>query len=276
MSLWYATTKPYLSLKNEDQQVIEKYLKMKWLNFDFMANAEARQKCPVKKPNTLMFDPFGEKTGRRVYHNMNNCGDARINGANGQLALAAVINNAKLWKKAISDVAFHLDMIDQNAIFVPHASRGCMARGYMNTLPEQWSLTFEILRATHNFNFWEHTNIHGTKMKDALVTSILSVDGQNDLGGYPSKVLGSSWCLQHQRKFIDEGWNPREEPDMLKGAERKLRHAKSFFDIYGNAKDIERQIKFMSQNTTKYSKLAGFDAGYMPISALELNYGNSR
>jgi hypothetical protein len=167
-------------------------------------------------------------------------------------------------------------MIDQNGFFVPHASRGCMARGYMNTLPEQWSLTFEILRATHNFNFWEHTNSHGTKMKNALVKNILSVDGQNDLGGYPLKVLGSDWCLQHSPKYIKAGWNPKEEPDMLKGAERKLRHAKGFFDTYGNAKALEKKVKFMNRSTAKYSKHASFDAGWMPISALELNYGNTR
>jgi len=276
MSLWYATTKPFLSLKNEEKQAIETYLKKKWLKFDFMTNAEAKQKCPVKKPHTLMFDKFGEKTGRRVFHNMNNCGDPRINGANGQLSLAAISNDKKFWKKAISDVAFHLNMIDQNGFFVPHASRGCMARGYMNTLPEQWSLTYEILRATHNFNFWEHTNSHGTKMKDALVKNILSVDGQNDLGGYPLKVLGSDWCLQHSPKYIKAGWNPKEEPDMLKGAERKLRHAKGFFDTYGNAKALEKKVKFMNRSTAKYSKHASFDAGWMPISALELNYGNTR
>jgi len=276
MSLWYATTKPFLALTDEEKQAIEKYLKKKWLKFDFMTNAEARQKCPIKRPHTLMFDPFGKKTGRRVFHNMNNCGDPRINGANGQLALAAISNDKKFWNKAVSDVAFHLNMIDQNGFFVPHASRGCMARGYMNTLPEQWSLTFEILRATHNFNFWEHTNIHGTKMKDALVTNILSVDGQNDLGGYSSKVLGSDWCHQHSRKYIIEGWNPKEEPDMLKGAERKLRHAKGFFEMYGNAKVLDKKVKFMKHSTYKYSKYASFDAGWMPIAALELNYGNTR
>lgn len=264
MSMWYAVAYNDVNFTDEQRATVDAYLTKKWLKFNFMTNPEARQKCPINNPSSLRFN------GNTGGHNMNNCGDVRINGANGQLALAAVLENQRLWRKALADVDFHLSMIDKEGYFVPHASRGCLARGYSATLPAQWSLTYEILNVTNQYNFWEYQTRHGAKMKDVLVNTVNFIDGKVDLSHYTTKVLGSNVCRNGPSKYIKTGWNPSMEPDMKKVAEAWLRQTKGYVEHYGTT-----SAKFAKSTTQKYrGGTPGYTDGWMPFTALELNYGN--
>ena len=220
----YAIFYPDLPLSQDDRRVIESYLHTKLLSWTFDYHNENRNDCPIAAPQSLSL-----KKG----HNINNCADSRIVAARAELALAVVMGDELLWKKGLYDLDWVLSMIDDNAVFVPHAVRGCMARGYSSTFLTYIGFAHHLLSRADGFDLYRYRARHGRLVGDMIYGLLDVVDTGQSIAQYTERAFGSGQCGADQT-IANTSVDPNLHSDI---ADAKLWNAISFLEVFKSIND---------------------------------------
>ena len=153
---FYTVNFEELNYTEQENTIIQQYLKKKAMRESFDRDGDGRIKCDITNPMNLW----------REKHSSNNCGSVRLRTAPAELALAIIMQDEELWSKGLWDLDYTLSMIQEEGFFVPLSGRGCAALGYSWDTSKLFSLNLEILQLA-GFNLLDYKTRHGKTVAEA-------------------------------------------------------------------------------------------------------------
>ena len=183
LTIFYTVNIDELNYTEEENIIIQEYLKKKAMIERFDRDGDGRIKCDITNPMNLW----------RNKHNSNNCGSVRLRTAPAELALAIIMQDKELWAKGLWDLDYTLSMIQDEGFFVPLSGRGCAALGYSWDTSKLFSLNLEILQLA-GFNLLDYKTRHGKTVAEAYEMLLKQYEDITISNHIAKKGLGAVHC----------------------------------------------------------------------------------
>jgi len=209
LTIFYTVNIEELNYTEEENIIIQQYLKKKAMIERFDRDGDGRIKCDITNPMNLW----------RNKHSSNNCGSVRLRTAPAELALAIIMQDKELWAKGLWDLDYTLSMIQEEGFFVPLSGRGCAALGYSWDTSKLFSLNLEILQLA-GFNLLDYKTRHGKTVAEAYEMLLKQYEDITISNHIAKKGLGAVHCgikpfKTHKEFFAYEMGVEVEEVDQL-------------------------------------------------------------
>ena len=209
LTIFYTVNFEELNYTEQENTIIQQYLKKKAMIERFDRDGDGRIKCDITNPMNLW----------REKHSSNNCGSVRLRTAPAELALAIIMQDEELWSKGLWDLDYTLSMIQEEGFFVPLSGRGCAALGYSWDTSKLFSLNLEILQLA-GFNLLDYKTRHGKTVAEAYEMLLKQYEDITISNHIAKKGLGAVHCgikpfKTHKEFFAYEMGVEVEEVDQL-------------------------------------------------------------